>query len=290
VRVLRIACVALLALVPTPSRADESDAERSLRSAAALYENLEYERALEQLRRAKSLARTPEEDVKVLLYQGMVLSDLGRRKSATKAFQAAFNLDPDAKLPVQVSPKVQKLFDRTRTKVLRQIGPAGLRRLREARDTRVRATPAAAPPAPETPPVPEAPPTPETPPETPPPVAESAKPVAPTPPPKPDIRPWAWLPAAVGVAAAGGGTYLYFRARADYNTLAGGQLTPEQALAVRNTGQMRQTIGFALIGVGAAGVLAAGALALFGGPTPPAQPTAWVTPDGFGVGLTAQLP
>jgi hypothetical protein len=97
----------------------ESEFHLRLSTAARLYEELEYERALEQLGRAKSVARTVDEDVAVLLYEGIILSDMGRREEARAAFKAALYLRATARLPVVVSPKVEADLEVVRQEVER---------------------------------------------------------------------------------------------------------------------------------------------------------------------------
>lgn len=97
------------------------DVRRYITSAAHLYENLEYERALEQLSRAKRLASRPEDDVAIALYEGIILGDLGRWEDSRAAFKAGLFLSPDAKLPVKVSPKLEAELEKVRTEVKREL-------------------------------------------------------------------------------------------------------------------------------------------------------------------------
>jgi hypothetical protein len=120
-----------LALAPASSSAKGKKApvrKGSFRTyfiaATRLYEKLEYERALEQLARAKELARGEEEDVRVALYEGIILADLGRREEAQAAMRTALYLQPDAKLPVKVSPKVEADFEELRAVVWRELTAA----------------------------------------------------------------------------------------------------------------------------------------------------------------------
>jgi hypothetical protein len=66
--------------------------ERFLTAASRLFENLEYERALEQLGNAKKFAVTADEQAQVALYEGVVLVELGRPDDAHAAFQTALFL------------------------------------------------------------------------------------------------------------------------------------------------------------------------------------------------------
>ncbi len=107
-----------------PARAAKGSFRTYFIAATRLYEKLEYERALEQLARAKELARGEEEDVRVALYEGIILADLGRRDEAKAAMRTALYLQPDAKLPVKVSPKVERDFEDLRREVWRELTAA----------------------------------------------------------------------------------------------------------------------------------------------------------------------
>lgn len=96
--------------------------QRRIERAEHLYESLEYEKALNWLSQAKQVASTIEEQVKVALYRGIVLADLGRRKQALEAFRTGLSLRPECVLPLQVAPKVQRDFESVRKQVLRKQG------------------------------------------------------------------------------------------------------------------------------------------------------------------------
>lgn len=106
VRALAAATVAGLAAAASAA-APSDDVQRYLVAAARLYESLEYERALEQLARAKRLSPRADDDVAIALYEGVILMDMGKREEGLAAFRTALLLDPAAKLPVKVSPKVE---------------------------------------------------------------------------------------------------------------------------------------------------------------------------------------
>jgi tetratricopeptide (TPR) repeat protein len=96
--------------------------QSSFSTAVRLYENLEYEQALEHLSRAKALAQDTEQEVAVALYQGIVHAELGERVRSLAAFRTGLYLNPDAKLPVKVSPKVERDFEEVRQSVLNDLG------------------------------------------------------------------------------------------------------------------------------------------------------------------------
>ncbi len=94
--------------------AQQTAAQRRVAAAAHLYEELEYERALDQLSKAKAGHRTIADDLAIALYEGIILADMGRPEESTAAFREALRLKPDAVLPVKVSPKVQGEFEKIR--------------------------------------------------------------------------------------------------------------------------------------------------------------------------------
>jgi tetratricopeptide (TPR) repeat protein len=99
---------------------EASSFRRHMERAVRLYESLEYEKALQGLDKARVLAATAEEQVSVALHRGIVLADLGRRKQALDEFRAGLTLRPEAVLPLQVAPKVQRDFESVRKQVQRK--------------------------------------------------------------------------------------------------------------------------------------------------------------------------
>lgn len=107
---------------------------RFVTAASRLFENLEYERALDQLGNAKKYAKTADEQTEVALYEGVVLLELGRNDDARAALQTALYLSPDAKVPVKVSPKVLAQVEAIRAQVKRDLAPILARREEEERE------------------------------------------------------------------------------------------------------------------------------------------------------------
>ncbi|WP_257457711.1 hypothetical protein [Archangium lipolyticum] len=115
----------MLTVAATPRAAHAQDAfNRYLTAAVRLYESLEYERAMEQLQRAKGLARNMEQDVAIALHEGIILADLGKREQSQTAFKTGLLLNPEAKLPLTVSPKVERDFEEMRARVYKELGRA----------------------------------------------------------------------------------------------------------------------------------------------------------------------
>jgi tetratricopeptide (TPR) repeat protein len=90
------------------------DFSRYLKAAARLYKSLEYERALEQVQRAKKLANTLDQDVAVALHEGIILADLGKREESLVAFKTALLLDPDAKVATAHRPAIAECVEKQR--------------------------------------------------------------------------------------------------------------------------------------------------------------------------------
>lgn len=99
---------------PLGSAYAASDFERYLTEATRLYDDLEYEKALEQLARAREVARGAEEEVTVTLYEGILFAEFNKWEQARASFLTALLLNPEAKLPVRVSPKLNREFEAQR--------------------------------------------------------------------------------------------------------------------------------------------------------------------------------
>jgi tetratricopeptide (TPR) repeat protein len=112
-----------LACLPAAVFAAGTPVQQYLSSATTLYTSLEYERALDQVRRARALSPTPEEAVAVALLEGVLLFELGRPDEAQGAFLEALSLDPNASLRWKVSPKVSAAYESAR-RGLRKSGPS----------------------------------------------------------------------------------------------------------------------------------------------------------------------
>jgi hypothetical protein len=127
----------LVLFLPLMARGEVSKSVQPyLISANRLIEDLEYERALEQINRAKKVAQGPEDDVVLSLYEGILLAELGKgqQEASTSAFKAALFLKPDADLPRQVSPKMKKRFEEVRKQIQRELAA---KRAKEAPSTPV---------------------------------------------------------------------------------------------------------------------------------------------------------
>ncbi|MBI3184784.1 MAG: hypothetical protein HYZ28_21820 [Myxococcales bacterium] len=260
-RGVSLTLAALLALGPAASFALGKEVQKYLRAAATLYENLEYEKALQQIERAKAKSEGAEDDAAISFYEGVVLADLGKEEEALTAFKLGLSMDPEASLPLEVSPKVEATFEKARQHVKKLLGS----QLEKER-----------PPAPVLAPAPA-------PSREPPPAAIAAKAQ-----PREGPRRHAWIPAAGGALLAGAGAVFLFQAKGNYDSLLGGTVTAEGAAKARDEGRMQQTLGLSLCGAGVAALAAAGGLLAFGGGG--ASATALVGPEQAYLGIAGSFP
>lgn len=88
--------------------------------AARLYQNFEFQDALRTVERALAWpSNTPEEEVRAAMLEGVIVAQLGKADRAVGAFKRALVVDPSAKLPFTVSPKVGKLFAQAKVELAR---------------------------------------------------------------------------------------------------------------------------------------------------------------------------
>jgi hypothetical protein len=259
---MRMAFVVIVALAVPSVRAQNTEVKRYLNAAITLYENLEYEKALKQLKKAKPKAAGPDDETRIALLEGCVLADMGKENDALTAFKTGFGLNLDAKLPVDVSPKVQAIVEKARSNVRKMLAPrleaerveaerlkveeqakaeAEQRRQEEEERTRLQPPPA---------------------------VAKAGG----------GVRSVSWVPLAVGVASAGVATGLLIDANGKYQALLGGTAPADQAVAMRDSGKLEATLGYVFIGVAGAGVVSAALMFFLGRPGP--QVTVVPTPGG----------
>src|SRR5687768_16486703 len=74
-----------LLLCAAPVHAQSTAFDTYVNAAVRLYESLEYERAIEQLEKAKKLSRGVEDDVLLLFYEGAMKMDLGQTEQGRGA-------------------------------------------------------------------------------------------------------------------------------------------------------------------------------------------------------------
>ncbi|WP_147469324.1 hypothetical protein, partial [Corallococcus sp. AB045] len=220
-----------LVLVPSGARAEEPGPfQTQVRAARQLYDELEYERALAELSRARRHSSGEADDVLLALYEGVILADLGRTESSSAAFRVALLLQPGAELPLKVSPKVEQRFESVRQQVLRELAkqdvrvpplappPVATAPLDPVTSADMRASPVSA--APE--------------------VSTSAT-----------VRSRAWIPATVGGVLLVGGGVSYLQARSERSRLRRDDASIANSQDVDRSvsrGKSFQTVGLVLAG------------------------------------------
>ncbi len=234
----------LLAGSPLRSALAEDDFQSYLRAAVQLYEDLEYERALSQLQRARRIARGVAQDVSLGVHEGILLAELGRRDEARAAFETALLLDPDAKLPLPVSPKLEREFESIRERVLTTLAS----RQQWQKERPEEAAPEEVSDRPELPPAQEAH---LLPPEPSPALTPTVEPPSPPSP----VVPLALLGA--GVVAGGVGSFLGLSARQQYDAAL---VQPHAAEANALYAQSQDKARVANVLFGTAGLAAVGAV------------------------------
>ncbi len=257
----------LVFLLAAPALAEEP-VQAYLRAANKLYMQLEYEKALEQLQRAKKVSRGLDDDVTIALWEGVVSSDLGRNDDARAAFNTALALKADAALPVKVSPKVAAVFEKLRADAQKEL-------------------------AKNPPPQPPEKPAPEEPPPPPPPAVAAPEPVPPPVVPvvtstgggvrRASVVPFVLGGAGAVVGIVGGVVASGAASRLQTERFA----NPADAMAVRDNGALFQLVGFTGLGIGVAGLLTGTLMALLGGPT---QVALVPRADGLALSFLLELP
>jgi hypothetical protein len=116
---------------------------------------------------------------------------------------------------------------------------------------------------------------------------------APLPPPEPTgglaLR-WAWVPAAVGGVALGGGLVFWSTSEAKYQQLNDGlPRPPADSEKLEKDGKREQTMARIGVGVGGVLLLTGAAMAIFGDP-PSVQPRVAVGSDQVSLGIAGELP
>jgi tetratricopeptide (TPR) repeat protein len=278
-----IALAAFVAFVPV-ARAQSSEVKKYMNGAITLYENLEYEKAIKQLQKARAKAAGPDDEKGIALLEGVVLADMGKDEQASKRFKEGFSVDLKAKLPVEVSPRINALAEKARASVAKLLAPLEKERAEEEKKAAEVAAAAleaqklaeqkkseeevAARNRPQPPAIEK--------------TAESSG---------PSLRVLSIIPAGVAVASAAVGTIFLLNANAKYNSLNSPSATPTfspaEAAQVRDQGKQQATLGYVFSGVALAGIVTAATMfALGGSKSEDPMVSAVVTPQGGMVFLT----
>lgn len=278
---LRATCLAVVVCVAPAALAQQSaEVTKYLQATITLYENLEYAKALAQVQKARSKAKSPDDEARCSMMEAIVLADMGKDDKASKAFSEAFSIDPEMKLPVAVAPKISALAEKSREQVKKLLAPTlAAQKEEEARRAAEEQARLDAIKAEEEKRRQDA-------------LAEQQREdeerkKAMQPPPAvvklgPPMRSFAWIPGAVGLLGAGVATAFFVSASGQYNALVNGAgLTPAMAVAARDGGKTANTLGLVFSGVAVAGLGAAAVMFFLGAPTE-APPVSLVIGPGGG--------
>ncbi len=253
----------LVILLTAPAFAQNAEVKKYMNTAITLYENLEYEKALKQLKNARGKASGPDDEAKISLLEGIVLADMGREEKALNLFKTAFSVELEAKLPVEVSPKVQAIAEKARANVRKMLAPqieaAKAEEDKRLADEKKRAEEEASRVAEQKRIDAE-----ERLKNQPPPAVVVTRPAGPS------ARSLSWIPGVVGLASAGVATGLLLSAGGKHAALLNGTAPPEQAVTYRDSGKTEAALGYVFTAVGVAGVGAAVVMFALGGENTPA--------------------
>jgi hypothetical protein len=233
---LRGLLVLALGLPLAARAAGEEDSRNALTQVNHLYEELEFEQALQQIQLARQGPRGAKEDATLLLYEGVILCELSQQEQGTASFKSALLLQPDAQLPVQVSPKVEGLFQSARQQVKSELA----------------SRPVAPPAAPA--------------------LELSSLPVPSSAPRQAALRGHAWIPAIAGGAFVVAGGVSWTLSRAELDRLRNNDSHLKTMSDVRQSmsrGSTWQTVGVSLLSAGAVGLATAAGMYLLDAPEQP---------------------
>jgi len=262
-------------LLAGPAFGQSNEVKRFLNAAITLYENLEYEKALKQLQKARGKSNGSDDEMKISLLEGVVLADLGKEERALTAFKTAFGLDLEAKLPVEVSPKVGVIAEKARANVRKLLAPQLAREKEEKlAEQKKRADEQAAQLAEQKKRDDEERLRSQPPPAT---VGASAVSSSGT-----GLKVGAGIAGGLGLLSGAAAVYLLVGANSRYNALSQGTAAPSEAVDLRESGKLFATLGYVFTGVAVAGIGAGVVLLMLSGKTTKSPlPVAFsVTPSG----------
>lgn len=286
---LRAAVITVALASSTAAWAQQSpEVTKYLQATITLYENLEYAKALAQVQKAKTKAKTPDDEARCSVLEAIVLADMGKDDKASKAFQEAFSIDPELKLPVAVAPKISALAEKARDQVKKMLAPTlAAQKAEEEKRLAEEKAKADAIKAEEDKRRAEA-------------VAQQQKEEeerrkAMQPPPAvvktgPSLRSLSWIPGAAGLLAAGVATWAFVSASGQYQTLTRTTPSPSDAIAARDSGKTFAALGWVLSGVAVAGIGTAVVMFIIGAPAETPPPVSFtLTPHGGAITLSGSF-
>ncbi len=273
VRAATMCCCLVVSLSARPVSAQNTEVKRFLNVALTMYENLEYEKALKQLKSAHAKAAGPDDEMHIALLEGVILADMGKEERALTAFKTGFGFDLDARLPVDVSPKTAKVADKARANVRKMLGPqiereqeenrlAAEKRTAEAAASKVTEDERAAKERQAV----QAP-------------VTQVERVRETPSVS-GARVGAWVAGGIGLLSVGAATFFLVSAQSKYSALTSGTANVSEAASERDTGKSFATVGYTFTAVAAAGLLTSAILFIISGKPKPAALSFSVMPGG----------
>jgi TolB-like protein len=103
--------LSLFAIAVDARASVSSDVRKTLAPVPSAWEKLDLDRALFLVDKAKSLAKTPDDEALCDAYEGVVLRTMGRLDEGEAALRKALDLRPTLRIPFRVPAKFQAAFD-----------------------------------------------------------------------------------------------------------------------------------------------------------------------------------
>lgn len=246
---LSSALVIVLVIPLAAHAAGDGEIRKHLLAVGHLYEEVEYDHALQRIQLARQLPCSTEDEVTLSLYEGIILCEMSNQTQGAAAFKAALLLRPEAKLPVRVAPKIETLFQTVQQQVKSEL--ASLAAPREAeppKERHVEATPR---------PLPS--------------VALPPTAVSSSAPRREALRRHALIPALAGGALAVAGGVSWTLSRGELGQLRGDDArlaTMDDVRRSMSRGNTLQTVGIGLLSAGAVGLAVSAGMYMLGAPEP----------------------
>ncbi|MBS2026254.1 MAG: hypothetical protein JST92_27955 [Deltaproteobacteria bacterium] len=136
-----------------PADAPPPQVNAHLQAAKRLYQKLDLDAAMAELKEAENDARAKDNEdqlVQVLIYKGLIFADLGKANDMSEHFKRALAMRPWAEMPPETSPRIAKQFADSR----RELWGSSLKAPPKKRKTAAAPTPPAATQTTVTPPAP----------------------------------------------------------------------------------------------------------------------------------------
>lgn len=104
-------CAGLPAAAQTAGAPTQQSASTHLAAAQRLYQKLDLDAALAELKEAEVAAKDNEDEtVLIFIYRGLIYSETGKTADAQEMFKRALTIRPWAEVPPDTSPRLAKVF------------------------------------------------------------------------------------------------------------------------------------------------------------------------------------